>query len=259
LRIQHYDEQNAEISDTPELTETRSQATLPLVVQNDVVGALDIQSSHIKMFSEEDVDILQVLADQLALSITNARIFEESQQSLETARRAYGQLSRRAWHELISREKFSKTYDPQQILHDDLESMSKIFNQGKMTLNENQLIIPLKERGQVIGMIRAQKAEEIINWSQEEINLLNSLTDQLEVALESARLYKDTQLLAEQERLVGEITAQIRQTLDIDTILKVAAQEIGEKLGLPKTEVWLTSNQHIDSELISNEDSNKIE
>lgn len=242
-RTRFYEEQDTAFFDTPELAETLSQVTLPLTAQNEIIGALDIQSKDSIMFDEEDVNLLQVLADQLALSITNARLFEESQQSLETVRRAYGQLSRQAWQELISRQRITKRYDPQQILADDTDILSNVVNQGQMTIKENQLAIPIKERGQIIGVIRAQKETGIKNWSQDEINLINNLTDQLEVALESARLYKDTQLLAEQERLVGEITSRIRETLDIDTILKVAAQEIGEKLGLSKAEVWLTDNQ----------------
>jgi GAF domain-containing protein len=58
------------------------------------------------------------------------------------------------------------------------------------------------------------------------------LTEQLGVALDSARLYQDTQRRAVQERLVGEVTARMRETLDMETVLKTAAQEIGQKLGL---------------------------
>lgn len=252
-RIKFFEDQDAALFDTPELADTRSQVTLPMIVQNNVIGALDIQSSNTKEFDEEDIDLLQVLADQLALSISNARLYQESQQNLETVRRAYGQLSRQAWQELISRQKIIKRYDPQHILADQPEISTDEAKFGQMSIDENQLTIPIKERGQVIGVIRAQKADEINKWTQEEVNLLNSLTDQLEVALESARLYKDTQQRAEQERMVGEITSRIRETLDIDTILKIAVQEIGEKLGLPNAEVWLTSDQQKDTKLFTPE------
>jgi GAF domain-containing protein len=59
------------------------------------------------------------------------------------------------------------------------------------------------------------------------------------VALESARLYQDTQRRAAQERLVGEVTAHMRETLDIDTVLQIAARELGEVFGLPEVYIYL--------------------
>ena len=245
-RIRFYEEQDAEISDTPELAETRSEIVLPLRARDKLIGAIDIQSLETETFDEEDINILQILADQLALSIMNARLYQESQQSLDSARRAYGQISQYAWQDLISRQVIQKRYDPQKILYEDDQWANKTMEAtqgGKMVLDDSMLAIPIKERGQVIGVIRAHKADQQNNWTQDEINLMNNLTDQLEVALESARLYKDTQLLAEQERLIGEITSRMRETLDIDSVLKIAVQEIGEKLGLSSAEVWLTSDQ----------------
>jgi GAF domain-containing protein len=246
LRFRHYEENEAQTSETPELAETRSEIVLPLRARDRLIGALDIQSHEIEEFDEENIKMLQILADQLALSIMNARLYQETQQSLESARRSYGHISQQAWADLISRQHILKRYDPQEILSEDNGWSKKSLQaaqDGKMVIENSLLAIPIKERGQVIGLIRAHKASEKDLWTQEEVNLINSLTDQLEIALESARLYKDTQLLAEQERLVGEITARMRETLDIESVLKIAAQEIGEKLGLSSAEVWLTSDQ----------------
>jgi len=69
------------------------------------------------------------------------------------------------------------------------------------------------------------------------VALLETLADQLSVALESARLYQDTQRRAMEERLVGEVTARIRETLDVDTILQTAIREIGDGLGIAEVEV----------------------
>jgi GAF domain-containing protein len=245
LRVRHYEEHEVEILETPELAETRSEIVLPLRARDQLIGALDIQSHEIEEFDEENIKMLQILADQLALSITNARLYQETQQSLESARRAYGQISQQAWTDLISRQQIIKRYDPQEILSEDNGWSKKSLQatqDGKMVIEDNMLAIPIKERGQVIGLIRAHKDSEKELWTQEEINLINSLTDQLEVALESARLYKDTQLLAEQERLVGEITSQMRQSLDIESVLKTAVKEIRSALDIPKVTIRLKPN-----------------
>jgi hypothetical protein len=59
------------------------------------------------------------------------------------------------------------------------------------------------------------------------------------VALDGTRLYQDTQRRAARERLAGEITGRIRETLDVETVLKTAIREMGAALGIPKVEVRL--------------------
>jgi GAF domain-containing protein len=71
---------------------------------------------------------------------------------------------------------------------------------------------------------------------------MRSLGDQLSVALESARLYQDTLRRALQEQLVGEATARMRETLNMDAVLRTAAREIGETLGLQDVTIRLESD-----------------
>ncbi len=104
---------------------------------------------------------------------------------------------------------------------------------GKATLDTDSgmsLAVPIKVRDRVIGVIDARKPGG--TWTREEIALVETLTDQLGVALDGARLYQDTQRRAARERLIGEVAAHMRERLDIDGVLKAAAQDIGEKLGL---------------------------
>ena len=87
----------------------------------------------------------------------------------------------------------------------------------------------------MIDGLKPQGAE----WTQDEIVLLQTMTEQLGVALESARLYADTQRRAAQERLIGEVAARIRQTLDVDTVLQTAVQEMRQALDFAEVEVLL--------------------
>jgi GAF domain-containing protein len=63
----------------PDLPNTRSEMALPLKVQDRVIGVLDVQSTQEAAFSEDDVAVLQTMADQLATAIANARLFEQVQ------------------------------------------------------------------------------------------------------------------------------------------------------------------------------------
>lgn len=64
----------------PYLPLTRSEMALPLIVKNQVVGALDVQSNQPNAFSEDDIRALNTLAAQISIAIDNARLYEEAQQ-----------------------------------------------------------------------------------------------------------------------------------------------------------------------------------
>ncbi|MBN1812943.1 MAG: GAF domain-containing protein, partial [Anaerolineae bacterium] len=69
--------------DNPFLPETRSEMALPLRVGRNVIGALDVQSTKESAFDQDDVEIMQVMADQLAVAIEKTRLFERVQATLE--------------------------------------------------------------------------------------------------------------------------------------------------------------------------------
>lgn len=67
----------------PLLPETRAEAAIPLRAGGRTIGALDIQASQAGAFSEDDIAVLQTLADQVAVSIENARSYELSVQAVK--------------------------------------------------------------------------------------------------------------------------------------------------------------------------------
>lgn len=85
----------------PLLTDTRAEMGVPLKIgarqpgdlsggqSTVIIGALDVQSDRVNAFSEDDVKVLQILADQLAVAVDNARSYELAQQAVsETRQRA---------------------------------------------------------------------------------------------------------------------------------------------------------------------------
>lgn len=70
----------------PFLPNTRAEAAIPLRVGNRIIGALDIQADSIDAFREDEVSVLQTLADQVAVAIDNARSYELAQQAMTEMR-----------------------------------------------------------------------------------------------------------------------------------------------------------------------------
>jgi len=66
----------------PLLPETRSEMAIPLKVNDQILGALDVQSRQVNAFTEEDINVLQILADQLAVALINADLFAKTQELL---------------------------------------------------------------------------------------------------------------------------------------------------------------------------------
>ena len=72
----------------PLLPDTKSELGIPLKIGDKVIGALDVQSTQVNAFSPDDISILQLLADQIAVAISNAQAYELAQQAVEEMRKA---------------------------------------------------------------------------------------------------------------------------------------------------------------------------
>ncbi len=216
----------------PDLPETRSELALPLVVGGRILGALDVQSKEANAFTEEDVATLQVLADQIAIAIENARLFEENREALEAARRAYGEISRAGWrligelypelgYRAAGREVTRLNQQPPEP--QALEAMRS----GKAILTPDRLglYLPVVVRGEAIGVLRLFKKDGA--WTEDEVTVANQLVIQLGGALDSARLYFDLSRRAARDRAVSEIAAQLAATSQIENILETTVQELG--------------------------------
>jgi GAF domain-containing protein len=232
--------------DNPYLPDTRSEMALPLRARGEIIGALDVQSKEPQAFSDEDVAVLQTLADQVAMAISNARLFQQAQESLEAERRAYGEINRQAWVELLHAQSNlgflsdrQGTFPAGDLWEPQMELVLRTGETAPRDGDGRSVAIPIKVRGEVIGVVDAQKPGESSEWTAEEVALMETLAEQLGLALESARLYQDTQRRAEHERLTGEVTAHIRETLDLDTVLQTAVHDISEALGLAALDVRL--------------------
>jgi len=70
----------------PLLPETRSEMGMPLKLGATVIGAIDLQSKNVGAFNQDDVTVLHILADQIAIAIENARAYELSQKAIADMR-----------------------------------------------------------------------------------------------------------------------------------------------------------------------------
>ncbi|MGD8624445.1 MAG: GAF domain-containing protein, partial [Anaerolineae bacterium] len=243
---------------TAELPETRSEVALPLRSRDRVLGALSVQHTEADAFDLDTIAVLQTMADQVAVALDNAILFAESREALESARRAYGEVSRRTWAELLrTHPDWGYRYAQRQVLPAQEAQRQELMEaeQGGEIVVHNppgdgreavgtepqvaSLAIPLKVRDDVVGVLGFRKRAEDGAWTDSEMSVLENFATRLEVALESARLYEETQQRAARDRLLAEVVGRIRETLDVETVLRTTVQEVRQALNLPDVAVRL--------------------
>jgi signal transduction histidine kinase/ActR/RegA family two-component response regulator/PAS domain-containing protein len=79
----------------PDLIPTQSELTVPIQISSEIVGVFDVQSPQLNAFDEDDVVVLETLADQIAVAIENARLYEAVRQELMEREQAEKELKAR--------------------------------------------------------------------------------------------------------------------------------------------------------------------
>jgi len=199
--------------DNPLLPETRSELALPIIVANVVYGAMSIQSKLVNAFDENDVLILQSVADSLAVAIENASSFQKTQKALEDIRVLNRAYIKQAWWD---------TLDLNREMKFDFENPESV----EKPENPNTIQVPLVLRDEVIGKINLELDSAEISKDMQEF--LDTISAQTTVALENARLIEETQLAALQEQQLNALTAQFSRAITIEEILKTAVTEFGK-------------------------------
>lgn len=224
----------------PDMPETHSEMALPLRSEERIVGALDVQSKETAAFTEDDIQMLSLLANQVSLAIENARLFDETRIALAEAEAISRQFTREAWgrlpveHNLIG---YRYTITGASPLSEpvDLIGVGKGNGQNK-PMETNQILVPIELRGERIGTLVVQSpSTEGLNADQ--LDLIKAVAERVALSAENARLFEETTRRAERERLVSDITSKVRSLNDPQSMIQTAAEELRKALGATRVEV----------------------
>jgi GAF domain-containing protein len=195
------------------LPNTRSEIALPLLVGDRVIGALDVQSAKEAAFDQENIITLQGMANQVAIALENARLFQETQNSLEEIRTVQRTYLANTWSAVADKQSHFEYTAPGVLPSTDTPL--------------NTIEIPITLRDQPIGNIRLDCPKPL---TSEERNLLEAVATQAAIAMENVRLLEDSQQIAFRERLVAEITGKIWSAANVDVILQTSIKELSRAL-----------------------------
>jgi len=226
----------------PYLPNTHSEMALPLKVENNIIGVLDVQSTEANAFQPEDTEVLYTLADQVAIAIQNARFHEATQKSLEEAQRTSVSYLKEAWRLLQTHEKKIGYLVSDNAIRPlekfvSTPNVNQAVSQGEVVVEGGDaatLAVPIHLRGEVVGVLDIHVPAGH-DWDPDEIDIARAVADRLSLALESATLLRSTQRRAEIERLTADISGKISSSINLRNVLQTAVEELGQVL--PGSEV----------------------
>jgi GAF domain-containing protein len=226
--------------DNPELEETHSEMALPLKSGDYIIGALDVQSTEIGAFNQEDIQMLSLLANQVSLAIENARLFEETRRALSESEAISRQSTREAWRRLPTEQNllgFRYTLAGASQLDKPLELVETAKGKNKSKPADSaRVIVPIELRGETIGTLVVQ-APARGHMNQDQLDLIKAVAERVAISAENARLFDETTRRAERERMVSDITGKIRSVNDPQAMIQTAIEELRNALGASHVEV----------------------
>lgn len=234
------------------LPNTRSELALPIMDAERIIGALDVQSTRRGAFLEDDIQALQVMANQLATAIRNAILFENIQHNLQENKRLFleaeanlrenqrltSQLTTSVWASYLGTSR-----DITAITLDQAEGVPHFNAEWTDTMRESQrrlrpitrneagqqiTAVPIVLRGAVIGAIEVS-ADDV--RENDMIEMMNAVAQRLATNLDNVRLYEEAQEATLQEQKINTVVARYQAANSIDELLQITLSELGDALG----------------------------
>jgi PAS domain S-box-containing protein len=231
-----------------EAMELPCQMVQSLQVGGDVVGRIHIAYREERDFLDEDSALLGDIVRRVSGYIENQRLLEQTRAALAEVEATHRSYLGRRWEDYLDQREAlresSFVYDQAQVTAESSlwrPEMDFALVEGQLVSAEPNgdgeprtgLAMPIILRGQTIGVLGLEDPEGIRQWSMEDQILLESISQQLALTLENARLLEETQHRASRERLARKITDKMRRAPDMDALIQTTVREAAAALGAP--------------------------
>ncbi len=253
------------------LERTRSEAVVPLKIEERLVGILDVQSDRPNAFGEEDLFVLRTLADQVAIAIEDNRLYraEKARRQLadtlrEMAAALNSTLELQAVLDLVLTQlRRVIHYDAAAILEWDEEHFCIVAGRGPrydspdrcLTSVEDaelrrlpaarapfvfsataepgvtSLAAPLLVKERLIGALILERQARSGAYAEEEVGVVSAFADQAAAAIENARLYEAEQRRSTELATIAEVGQRVASILDLDELFVQIVELVRKEFG----------------------------
>lgn len=215
----------------PYFPSARSRLVLPLTVRGVLIGMLDIHSDQPDSITADDREVLQTLADLIAISFDNVRLIEETRTLLSQLNAGAAVQAQNIWSKFTSRHKNAYLYTP--------AGVRPVFANSAHEQEVEGIRIPIVLQGQEIGRIKLKRKGLTSPWSDRERDLVEKIANQAALALENSRLVDEAQKNALRNQMIANFSTYVRETLDVESVVRSAAAELRKVFELKEAEVLI--------------------
>ena len=215
-------------------TAATERFALPLIVRGRVLGVLQLQPGPaVSGDHQPRLEIIQLLADQIAAAIESTRLSGETRAALAQLEQLSGQGTQLAWRNFLREGAIAFQYTPAGV---------EPAREGIDSDDAERLRSSLSVRGQQIGSVWLRRSPGV-PWSDAERALADKVAAQVALALENARLLEDTRQRALREQQMSEISTRLSHALDLDTLLQTAVRELAALPGVTDATILLQPSE----------------
>jgi GAF domain-containing protein/DNA-binding response OmpR family regulator len=201
------------------LPDTHAEMALPLQLGVQTIGALDVQSTRQNAFMEDDLQTFQLLADQIAIAVQNTRLLQQSQERVDQIDSLNRQLTRLAWEE-SGFQSISPEY------RYDLLNVAGIKQTAEKPEGESEALpameLPIVVRGEVIGTMAAQGE----SFTENEKLLMQAVTERVAIAIESARLFEETQNSLAETSTLYQLSRYLNEADNLEGVIQAIVMSV---------------------------------
>jgi GAF domain-containing protein/membrane protein implicated in regulation of membrane protease activity len=219
----------------PNFPLTRSRMVLPLSVRGEVIGVLDMHSDQPQGFGPDDAEVIQTLADLAAISLDNVRLIDETKTLVSQLEAYTAAQTSETWSKFTSRHTSAYQYTP--------AGVRPIFSPSREDQADGSMQIPLLLHGQSIGNIKLRRKGMASGWSEKERELTEKIAEQVALALENSRLVDEAQRSAQRDQMIANISSRVRETLDVESVIRTATTELRKVFDLKEAEISIGAPQ----------------
>ncbi|MCL4297083.1 MAG: GAF domain-containing protein [Anaerolineae bacterium] len=226
------------------LPDTYSEMAVPITLEERVVGVLDVQEDKIAGLDEGDANLLRSLSNQVAVSMRNARLFDEVETALAEARIAQERYLEKAW----DKSRIVAQHGQHHYTRPDVPALDEatVVEAKRQALAQDNLAVvavsnsaapsvvaPVTIRDTRVGILQLYPAKADQAWTEDDLAIVEAIVEELGQTAENLRLFDETRERAGREQTIREITDKLRAASNLNALVKVAARELGERLGVP--------------------------
>ncbi len=211
----------------PMLPETRAEVVVALMVGGQIIGALDLHNNNPRMFENEEISILQLIADQMAMNIQKMRQISSYENRIEQEDSLNRRLTRSAWTETEERYELSESYQynlievvPTNVVDDNIAALSA----------------PITIRGEVIGTLAAA-APDGMPFTVGDHAVLRAVADRVGLAIEGARLFQETQSSLTITSVLYQLSRLLNEATELTDVVKAVMSAVTSDAA--SGQIWL--------------------